>query len=566
MAYNTKWQFSFVDYAGTTRTVYIQEKDYTGSTVTTLTAADTPIAWDEDASDDLLKSVRGKTGYIEVYEMTYGELADMIPTNNTQLRVVCPRLFFGFIKAQSSAYSWSSGPRKLRFNIQSPLAMAYDIKMPIGTTDERSWDSVMKDMMDTFGYVSYIYPSTMTFGTFSGLFINPLAHDKEYRYENDAETYEPISVGALLEAICNYYGLIVHDDINSSNPRLIFSVPGFISTYKARNWNEQLQRWVNLNINVSSTANDLFSSTEAADNSNKEQIVQPCSSIDIRLAGNMFGDCNLPTELSKYQGNGNLTPRGDWFENEVPSQVHLGGAFIDSQVEDAIFFNEHEISDNAHMFTLILREYDRKSWYNLHIRKIAQSVNKMRLVITSAEGGITDQGTFDSLSLGVRDIDFSTLEDNEAIIALNEVPQDYLKIECHKLGTGQPSSNSHVFGVKMELRQGAGDYSKYTDKAFVKRLTGGAGEKGITIERTLNNLFSTNYYNDPDGTPCDYAFLLYSQQRVQVTVRSLTDLTYMIYLLKQAIDNTGRDWKVLAISCHPRDNMYKITLHHSTHY
>lgn len=566
MGYNTKWQFSFKDYGGTTRWVYLQLKDYTGSTVTTLTPAEDPIGWDEDNSDNLLSYVRGKTGYIEVYEMTYGELSDMIPSTNTQIRVVCPGLFWGYVKAQSSSYAWDAGPRKLRFNILSPLAMANEIKMPIGTTDERTWDSVMKDLLDTIGYTEYIYPSTVAFGTFSGLFINPLAHDKEYHYENNAEAYEPISIGGLLEAICNYYGLIVHDYVSENTPKLLFTSVSYVSTYYRRLWNETLQRWVNFSVNVPQTMNNLLSGVEIADNSNKEQIVKPYSDITIRLGGSMFGDCDLPTEISDYQSNGELTPHGDWFENEFPSQVEVGGALIDGNMEDSIRFNEHEITDNAHMFTLKMVEYDRKFWYNIYITKKATGVNKMRVAVSSSEGGLIDNGTFDPISLGVRDIDFSTLENNEATIVLNEVPKDYLKIECYKLDTGQPSLISSVYGVKMKLREGIADYSKYEDKSFVKKLTGGEGAESITIERILNNIFSTNYYNLQNGTPCDFDYLLYSQLRVQLTLRSMTDYDYMLYLLNQSIDNTGRGWRVLAVSVKPRDNTYTITLHYSTHF
>lgn len=566
--YNTRWQFSFVDYSGTTRWVYIQQKDYTGSTVTTLTAGDNPISWDEESTDNLLTNVRGKTGHIEVYEMQYGELAAMIPATNTEMRVLCPGLFFGYIKAQSSDYAWQAGPRKIRFNIQSPLAMAYDVKMPISTTDKRTWDSVMKDLLDTIEYYSYIYPDNVTFGTFSGLFINPLSHDKDYRCENNDEAYEPISVGALLEAICNYYGMIVHDDITGETPRLLFTSVKYIDTYHIRSWNSTLSRWVTFNVSVTQQPNNLLTGVEVAGNSNKERIVIPYSDISIRLGGSMFGECDLPTSISEYNGGGSLTPRGSWFTNEIPANVYVEGAYLDDDMKDAIRCEEGLINDNAHMFTIKMVEYDRKYWYNLIIRRKTSNTvqNKVRFYIRSSVGGITDDGTFSPTSLGMRDVDFTNLQDNEVVIPLNQVPEDYLIIEVHKLVPGQGAADSYLYDVKMVLRDGIPDTSKYIDKSFVKRLTGGEGSDSITIERILNDVFTTNYYDSNNGTPEDYAYLLYSQLRLQVTIRSLSDYNYMLYLLNHVVDSTGRTWRVIAVSTNPRENTYKITLHHSQHY
>jgi hypothetical protein len=570
--YNTRWQFSFVDYSGTIRWVYIQQKDYTGSTVTTLTAGDNPISWDEESTDNLLTSVRGKTGHLEVYEMQYGELAAMIPATSTEMRVLCPGLFFGYIKAQSSDYAWQAGPRKMRFNIQSPLAMAYDVKMPIGTTDNRTWDSVMKDLLDTIGYGSYIYPDNVTFGTFSGLFINPLAHDKEYHCENDDEAYEPISVGALLEAICNYYGLMVHDDISGETPSLLFTSVKYIATYHRRSWSETLSRWVTQNISIPQQPNNLLTGVEVAGNSNKERIVMPYSDISIRLGGGMFGDCDLPTDISEYSISERiLIPRGNWFTNNFPDRlipkVEIRGEYLDGAVKDTICCYEGRIPDNAHMFTMKMVEYDRKDYYyNLVIRKQTTGVNKLRLYITSSTGGLTDDGTFSPSSLGKRDIDFTNLQDNEAVIQLFQVPSDYLMIEVYKLASGYDAQDSYIYDVKMVPRQYIEYIGKYIDKSFVKRLTGGEGSESITIERILNDVFTTNYYDSNNGTPEDYAYLLYSQLRLQITIRSLSDYNYMLYLLSHVVDSTGRTWRVIAVSANPCENTYKITLHHSQHY
>ena len=152
MAYANRWSITFKDFDGTTRVIYIQQDGWTGG-VTALTPGNNPMIWDEDITEDLTKRVRGKTGRIEVIEHTYGELRDLYPSTPLQNRVVCNGVFFGYIKAQNSSNGWEAGPRTLKLNILSPLALAYDIPMPINTTmGLREMGSVIVDLMDTLGY------------------------------------------------------------------------------------------------------------------------------------------------------------------------------------------------------------------------------------------------------------------------------------------------------------------------------------------------------------------------------------------------------------------------------
>ena len=151
MAYTNRWSITFKDFENTTRTIYIQQDGWSGG-VTALTPGNNPMIWEEDSSEDLTRRVRGKTGRIEVIEENYGDLADLYPTRPMKNRVVCSGVFWGYIKAQNSTNGWESGPRTLKLNILSPLAMAYDIPMPINASlGLREMGGVMLDIILKLG-------------------------------------------------------------------------------------------------------------------------------------------------------------------------------------------------------------------------------------------------------------------------------------------------------------------------------------------------------------------------------------------------------------------------------
>ena len=79
---NLRWQLQFASRSNVACRVDIYKREYTGSTVTQLTGAATPVYWDEDDDNDLLNVIRVKTGYISVIENTYHELDTLHPSTN----------------------------------------------------------------------------------------------------------------------------------------------------------------------------------------------------------------------------------------------------------------------------------------------------------------------------------------------------------------------------------------------------------------------------------------------------------------------------------------------------
>ena len=132
---NLRWQLQFASKSNVACCVDIYMRDYTGSTVTQLTGAATPIYWDEDNDENLLNVVRSKTGYLNVIENTYHELNALHPATDidhyVEVYYGSTLVFTGFIKAQSFDVPYAPGPRTLKLPITSPLEVMDGLSMAV---------------------------------------------------------------------------------------------------------------------------------------------------------------------------------------------------------------------------------------------------------------------------------------------------------------------------------------------------------------------------------------------------------------------------------------------------
>ena len=570
MAYATRWKMVFKDYNDVTRTVYIQQDGWSGG-ITNLTPGNNPIIWNENDSDDLLAYVRGKTGKMEVVEENYGDLNDLIPATNLQNRVVCPDQFFGYMKAQSSSNIWES-KRLLKFNILSPLAMANNLYMPIGDSRLRTMSSVLSDMLTLVGYTAIIMPLTEIMeATISGLFVSPFADDKDYRYANNDEVYNPISIGALLDALCERYGMTAHEVVEDNNPILILSsVVSNVENNSIKYYRYTLQNgsFTRQNITISANAEALFNSSRyIADNNNTEQIVLPYSDINIRLGGSAITERNLPTERSEQaeQPYGRfLTPRGNWItvaSGFQSTRIEIEGIVIDDDTKDTIAINENNINEGTEMCTLQFVEFEENSVYHLKLKKTGTATSMRIKVYSDGKWLNFTTGEFTNFET-YKNFDFSTLTDNEADIRMVS-PSQYIQVVCIHCG---PAGSSNIYDVKIERETGGSSpWVKYFDQNFVKKITNVQGSNTLELPRTLNNKYKSNYYED-NYTPADPNYLLHSQLRVKVKVRTTDDPSYLLYLKQFSIDSSDRKWRIISASQNLRDSMHTITLHHSEYF
>lgn len=591
MAYNTKYTITFKDLNNTTRTIYIAEDGFSGS-VTPLTPGKDPIVWYEDSSEDLNRRVRGITGRLEVIEHEYGDLADLYPTTPLQYRVTCQNVFWGYIKAENSTSPWESGPRALKFNILSPLALAYDIPMPINTTlGMREVGDVMKELMNTLGY-SYVsmpkgslnYLGDFFRGEVRGMLICPYADDKDYHYANNNEIFAPISCGEFIEALCIRHDLMVHDAIDIFSADLVFS--RFLDTDGIYRWSLSditsgnygtADALITPPIGVREIATDFT----IAGNDNSEALVKPYSRVDIANDGDVNReDIHFPTVQSEYNTSVDmyhLTPRGIWLNN-VESHIKLGN-FSSSTSDktenfDCLYFKDQTIGAGTKLFSITFYNIERDVEYRLKI-KYAHKKDDLHDAI-----GVSARGKGGWYGYGAGSGNTHPIYSNELITPLgldgetqypNDIYEistnlfmyadDYITINFYVYSNGNNLTNLYFTDIYLEASQ-AGEYTyeRWEEQPFVKRLSGSAGSKPLKIARLLNDAFFSNFYETDYEFFYEYTYLLSSQRRLQLTVSGGT-LSKMWYLYNYIFEDDNESWRVVAISYDVRNAKYKITLH-----
>ena len=228
-----KWQIHFKSLKGYDCYVNIYLEGYTG-TPSQLKGAEVPVYFEEDDSQNLLKNIRYKTGYISFYEETYGEWSDVFPSTNLDRYVEVlynsQLMFRGFLQAQTFENDWEPGPRVINIPIVSVIGVTQSIYFDptaLGNDTLTTWAvlwHVGNEMTVPFSYV--IFPDTegtdsrgntiprVTFGEkLRTLHICPYndQYDRAEHSTSPTDLYSPCSLYQFLEGLCNAYGWILHE-------------------------------------------------------------------------------------------------------------------------------------------------------------------------------------------------------------------------------------------------------------------------------------------------------------------------------------------------------------------
>lgn len=592
MAYVTRWTVTFKDSDNNTRVINIQQDGWTGGQ-TPLTPGNNPLIWNEDDSDNLTKVVRGITGRMEVVEHTYGELADLYPITPLQNRVVCNGVFWGYIKAENSTNAWESGPRVIKLNILSPLALSYDIPMPINTTlGMREMGGAIAEMMSTIGY-SYITMAKgdvynlgeFFLGHVRGMLICPYANDKDYHYANNDEIFAPISIGEFIEYICTRHSMIAHDAVDGTSASLVFARLNDSGGY---------YRWTYANIaNRNYTTAELVRSAGEADhslmtdfsvagNDHTESLVHPFSYIDITHDGNT-GDDRLmaPTEQSQYVASNpyNLTPRGIWLTN-VNGNIKMGNITTATSDElnphDTLYFKTSSgIGADTLLFSVTFYNVDKSKAYRLKYKYAHNRDTGYDSLKISARGkggwyaysggGSTPTSTSEHKEIFSLNGDTSSVTTPstlyETVTNYVMYVDEYITINFYTSQAGL--TNLYMIDIELEAKDThESDYTRWRIQPFVERILGNVGDKPITIDMKLNDTYFSNFYQTDYTFLTNYpVYLLNSQRRLQLTMKSSNALNKLWYLLTYYITNQNETWRIIAITYNVRDNNYKVTLH-----
>lgn len=219
MARHINWQIRFKSLGGVDCVVSIHKDSAPSSGVRQLTPGAVPVYWEEEKSDDVLMTVRTKSGYISFIEESFGEHDDVYPATNTDRFVTVEygsrMVFAGYLKPETFENAYAAPPREIQIPIMSPLlaskTIAFDTVSPrmVSLAQSLKW-AIGK----TGGAYKYVYMPTSVRLTdvFRASLLSPY-NDKFNRSQLGLDTpaQVPVDIYTFLEGVCDAYGLMLHE-------------------------------------------------------------------------------------------------------------------------------------------------------------------------------------------------------------------------------------------------------------------------------------------------------------------------------------------------------------------
>lgn len=229
MANLPKWTITFMSLGSISCRADIFDMDsgtdYTGEP-TQLVGAAQPVTIDEEDDQDLLTTIRPRTGYLNLIETddTSTAIEALKPATNTSRKVIVysgqEAIFQGFLQAQSFQNAWVPNPRRVSLPILSPLALVDDVNMP--TYDPPSREMLCKLLSDAIGQLNakgagitqVVWPQESKL--LSELVNTTAVCDWNDAHDTTTDSTEPLlkpdTVRYTIEGICNCFGWMVHDE------------------------------------------------------------------------------------------------------------------------------------------------------------------------------------------------------------------------------------------------------------------------------------------------------------------------------------------------------------------
>lgn len=309
---NIRWQLQFASRSNVACRVDIYKRDYTGSTVSQLTGAATPVYWDEDDDDDLLNVYRTKTGYINLIENTYHELDALRPSTDidhyVEVYYNSTLAFTGFIKAQSFDNAFAPGPRTVKLPITSPLGVAEGLKIAQTTTPLNR--TIAAILYYAFTKIpaeinQIIFPTGITINTnvsanltwrvLSTAFC-PYNSEYDNYKEHEQDVFTADNVRYVIESICNCFGLIVHDYPGM----LVFSKVDYSGTYGVYDKSTLITISPTPSSTIDSSVVTDYSSSPILSDNGKETNIMPINKLTINYEGDRDTKRSMKFDYAKF--------------------------------------------------------------------------------------------------------------------------------------------------------------------------------------------------------------------------------------------------------------------------
>lgn len=590
-------------------------------------AAEDPFYYEEDNDEDLLNVIRIKTGYINLIETIFGGLDDLRPTTlksrYVEVYYDSTLAFRGYIQQQAFDNDWAAAPREVSLPVISVLGIAdslnFDAELPIvdnkiGYYMKKLIDKIESSQGTTYSQVAF--PQVANCPELAGT-IRPTVVTKENSMFSQAMygnqyPYEGIKLTEFLEAVCNAYGWICHD-LPDQILFTRFDHSGNYEYYTIANLATATNKQT---ISVGSTPLNITDYVEPCSDDANMSMILPLRSLAIKSEGEVELKAKAeykhmqayPYYLVTYNHNGNeeyliflrnVTSYSQPYYDITGSHL-LNSNKITLRDNKLIVQNDgiNVIDQNG---TLRLVMNNMQNWASAGdtlatlyfyerpmIREDASGDDrKLRLKIELTTGdslSAEDLGTYEiareltyelwcgnamvgSQSVGYYNNNYSVelLFDN---VPNNNALRLVIKLKSYSsVGQNWPLVSFN----KIELYYKEASYSKYVlNKREVKYVGGNGGIEDGSIDQNLSclwvdsGLIGTHTITTASSL---YGYLANPQNRLQISMRPKTSQSMpvlMAYINKLLYWQQSWRWRLIAISFHPWDDEYLLTMHHST--
>ncbi len=613
---NKRWTIPFVSLKNVSCRIDIYKRGYTGSTVTTLAsnvsgapgvAAAQPFYFEEDDDENLLNVIRIKTGYINLVETTRDGLSDLYPSTNTEHFVevyygITP-VFTGFMQAQTFENEWGPAPRELSFPVTSPLGIMdgftfNTINPPSMVTFATLFREIINNSDGAYSYVQMQSTGgipTTTINEFNSMSIQSLVispYKSDFGY-GDANPFEGVDYRYFIEAVCNAFGLVAHDEPG----RLVFS-----KFDNSNNYYLQINSGGTVTVEQYASYYDLDAEFENRSADNSESTVLPLNKITIDYDGDDVKDARLNFDhFSKSISGVGISITG-WdivkctcrdgcltsdqivsnpSINSAGNMASNGVAFIACGVDDLTeqIFVQSPSGSPSNIFKWIIPDWSGKSgrikfkvFGGGGINSLRDNDVQLGLSIYLGCGDFS----YDFLNqswgstsyakqlsgVGEKEVVFSAPTVNAPLIMVVFVTSFYATDPCFSFQNLRIEANSNKVGAYIGL-----------ESRDLKQVIQGtpSPEKG-SIDATIGRVFSqyTNYiYSTSNniGENPQYNYLKSAQNRLIISGALMSEgspkALYGEYLRKVKFWYANWRWKIIATAFEPHEDKWTLTLHHS---
>ena len=616
MSRNIRWRLQFKSLKGVGCLVNIYDEDWTSSADETKTGSDVPFAveqgvtlltgskdpfyFEEDDDDDLLRVLRYKTGYINVVELTYGELSDLMPLTNTEHYVEffygSTLVFIGYMQAQNFENDWVAAPRELHLPVMSPLGLAAGktlnvINPPTRVSLATLLHEVCVDLYPKGTGVIMPDVSPSLEGTINSLVVCPANSSFSQSIATASIPYDPITYEEFIEGLCNCFGWMVHDSVNG--PVFTkFDHGGNYCSYTFANLPTMTHKQT-----VAPAGNvkwALGNYSQVADNDGKTSDILPVSKINLNFQGEWKTSASFDFNALRYHSESHYSNNhAAWFTPVdgllTGDQLRLAGNMFNTANGYVTNYGATPALTgpvNNQNFCILTKV--NTSWGSSTVIFQMQFANRptahgLRLTMTKKVGNRVSELVDINDSTAHHNIGVKVLVDGqyyrgEGVWGTSANPYELQSWDITNIPSNGPITLQFCLAASVgtspvelvaigdvkleEITELYEEYKKVNDQDYPI-----AGASGSDTEADVSVLFSyarenSNMVGDTvQPLPTHYDYLKTTRTRIQVPLKAT--LPSNCYQPMYSYWLTGWRWRLIAMAFHPRDDVYYLTLHRS---